>query len=221
MNRGVRGSRPFDCAADYEAFLSILCAASKRVAIRLLAFVVMPTHWHLVLWPRADDDLSEYVGWASLTHACGWQWAHGTRGTGAVYQGRFKAIPVQTDDHLLTVLRYVERNPVRAGLCKRAQDWPYSSASDIALPERPELAPWPVAKPERWLELVNQPDQKAALAAVRASVSRNSPFGDGGWRTETATRLGWTSGMRPRGRPFAMAQTLPECLSVAREPTAL
>jgi putative transposase len=210
MNRGVRRSQLFFSPADYEALMTILCEAAERVAMRVLAIVLMPNHWHLVLWPRDDGDLTAYVGWVSLTHACRWQRAHETRGLGPVYQGRFKAIPIQTDRHLLTVLRYVERNPVRPGLVSLAQDWPYSSASDILIPDRPRLAAWPIPRPSNWLELVNTPDQDAALTALRKCVAHSTPFGTGEWCDETATRLGWTTGLRPAGRPFALAQTLPE-----------
>ena len=210
MNRGVRRSQLFFNPADYEAFLTILCAAAERVAMRVLAFVLMPNHWHLVLWPREDGDLTEYVGWISLTHACRWQRAHGTRGLGPVYQGRFKAIPIQTGHHVVTVIGYVERNPVKPGLVSRAQDWPYSSASEIMIPDRPRLDPWPIARPANWLDLVNTPEQVAALADLRKCITRGTPFGTDAWSKQTATRLGWTSGLRPAGRPFALAQTLPE-----------
>jgi putative transposase len=201
MNRGVRRSQLFERPADYEAFLRILCDATDRVAMRVLAFVLMPNHWHLVLWPRADPDLTDYVGWASLKHACQWQRVHRTRGLGPVYQGRFKALPVQSGEHMLAVLRYVERNPVRAKLVGCAQDWPYSSASDITIPDRPVVHQWPVARPRGWAELLNAPEPDAALARVRGAVARSAPFGTDSWRAETAARLGWTSGVRHCGRP--------------------
>jgi putative transposase len=201
MNRGVRRLPLFIRPADYEALLNILCAAAERVAMRVLAFVLMHNHWHLVLWPLADGDLTEYVGWASLVHACRWQRAHGTRGLGPVYQGRFKALPVQTGEHTLAVIRYVERNPVRAGLVARAQDWPYSSASDITIPDRPVLHRWPVARPPHWIDTVNALEQDVELAALRESVAHSAPFGTDEWRAETAIRLGWTSGVRRCGHP--------------------
>ena len=116
--------------------------------MRVLAYALMPNHWHLVLWPAEDRDLARYVGWLSLTHACRWQRVHGARGLGHVYQGRYKAIPVEPGEHLLTVFRYVERNPVGARLVARAEDWPYSSASDIGIPDRPTVHRWPVTRPQ-------------------------------------------------------------------------
>ena len=80
----------------------------------------MPNHWHFVLWPQGDGDLSEFMRWLTVTHTQRWHAAHHTAGTGPLYQGRFKSFPIQADDHLLTVLRYVERNALRANLVERA-----------------------------------------------------------------------------------------------------
>jgi len=206
MNRGVRRSTLFTGTGDYEAFFQVLREAAERVAMRLLALAVMQNHWHLVLWPRADGDLTKYVGWASHTHACRWHRVHETRGTGPVYQGRFKAIPVEIGIHLLTVIRYVERNPVRAGLVARAEDWPWSSASDLTGTCRPALHAWPMPRPPQWLDLVNEPEPALALAALRECVTHSAPYGTDAWRAETVTRLGWTSGLRPPGRPIARSQ---------------
>src|SRR5687768_16841252 len=87
----------------------------------------MGNHWHFVVWPRKDDELSRFFGYLGLTHASRWQVAHDAVGMGHVYQSRFKNFMIEQDEHLLWVLRYVERNPLRAGAVKRAQDWPWSS----------------------------------------------------------------------------------------------
>jgi putative transposase len=87
----------------------------------------MPNHWHLLLWPRRDGELSEILRWITVTHTQRWHAHHRTAGTGPVYQGRFKSFPVQTDAHFLTVARYVERNALRAKLVPRAEDWQWSS----------------------------------------------------------------------------------------------
>ena len=86
----------------------------------------MPMHWHVVLWPEAEGQLSSFLRWLTLTHSIRWHSHHHSTGSGHVYQNRFKAFAVAEDDHLLTVLRYVERNPLRAGLVS-AEDWPWSS----------------------------------------------------------------------------------------------
>ena len=78
----------------------------------------MPNHWHLVLWPPRDSQLSAYMQRLTTAHMRRWHAHRGTRGTGPVYQGRFKSLPIQEDGHLLTVCRCVERNPLRANLVK-------------------------------------------------------------------------------------------------------
>src|SRR5260370_29671092 len=79
----------------------------------------MPTHWHLVLWPAADGELTSFLRWLTLTHSVRWHKHYHSTGSGHVYQNRFKAFAVAEDEHLLAVLRYVERNPLRAGLVRR------------------------------------------------------------------------------------------------------
>jgi putative transposase len=102
------------------------------------------------------------------------------------------------------VLRYVERNPLRAGLVARAEQWRWSSLARRQRPEeqlRPRLHPWPVPLPEDWTERMEQPETDAELAAVRRCVVRNQPFGSELWQRQTAARLGLQYTFRPRGRP--------------------
>jgi REP-associated tyrosine transposase len=124
----------------------------------------MPTHWHVVLWPEAEGQLSSFLRWLTLTHSIRWHAHNHSTGSGHVYQNRFKAFAVAEDDHLLTVLRYVERNPLRAGLVQRAEDWPWSSlacrrAGGEAAARR--LHTRPVAAPADWLQAVNEPQTEA------------------------------------------------------------
>ena len=120
-------------------------------------------------------------------------------GSGHLYQGRYKSFPVQSDEHFLTVARYIHANPLRAGLVKRAQDWPWSDLG--RRPEMPPPAPWPVDRPDNWLKLVNQPQPEAQVAAVETSLRRGRPFGSPRWVGKTAAKLNLNSSLRPRGRP--------------------
>ncbi len=119
INRANAQMRIFDKPKDYEAFEQILVEAVRRVKMRLLAYCVMPNHWHLVLWPREDGDLSTFVGWLTLTHTQRWHAHRHSEGSGHVYQGRFKSFLVESDEYLWTVCRYVERNAVRQGCASR------------------------------------------------------------------------------------------------------
>jgi putative transposase len=140
--------------------------------------------------------------WLTATHSKRWNVYRGGVGTGAVYQGRFKAFPIQTNGHFLTVCRYVEQNALRARLVLRAEDWPWSSLAarcnncdDLA------LSTWPILLPSNWLELVNEVPSEEALLEVRHSIRRDGPFGEQGWTGETAARLSLEGGLRRTGRP--------------------
>jgi len=121
--------------------------------------------------------------------------------TGHVWQGRFKAFPIQEDDHLLAVLRYIERNALRANLVARAQDWRWSSLATLQEGVRPRLDTWPIQRPGEWLKLVNEPQIDAEVKRLRESIQRGRPYGTLPWMLNAAKELGLESSLRPRGRP--------------------
>src|SRR5262249_12848097 len=119
-----------------------------------------------------------------------------------------KSFPVQNDDHLLTVCRYVERNALRAGLVARAEEWAWSSLwqRESGPPEASEwLTAWPVARGADWLRWVNRAQTPGELEALRRCVQRGQPFGSESWVRRTVARLGLAVAMRPRGRPRKQA----------------
>src|SRR6516165_2670913 len=107
LNRAVGRASLFNKPADYAAFEKVLRQAWERSPLRLLSYVVLPNHWHLVVWPRHDGELSTWAQWLTVTHVRRWHAHHHSAGSGPVYQGRFKSFPVQEDDHYFTVCRYV------------------------------------------------------------------------------------------------------------------
>ena len=202
LNRAVARARIFDKSMDYAAFERVLKQADAFVPMRLLAYCILSNHWHLVLWPFHDGDLSEYLRWLTVTHTQRWHAHRHTAGTGALYQGRFKSFPVQADEHFLAVCRYVERNPLRANLVKQAETWRWGSLWHRVHGTADRLlAPWPVAIPSVWVEHVNAPQSESELASLRRCVTRGSPYGEEGWRMATAETLGLQSTLRPPGRP--------------------
>ena len=96
LNRRVGRLPLFEKPADYATFEKILAEAHAQTRIRIAAYCLMPNHWHLLLWPRHDGELSEVLRWITVTHTQRWHVHHDTAGTGSVYQGRFKSFPVQT-----------------------------------------------------------------------------------------------------------------------------
>jgi len=206
LNRRAGRLPLFKKDEDYAAFEKVLDEAFSKVPMRVLSYCLMPSHWHLVLWPRQDGQLSRFMQWLTTTHLRRWHAHRGTRGTGPVYQGRFKSFPIEKDRHFLTVCRYVERNALRANLVERAEDWLWSSLArrrqkNAAAPWLAPLARWPVAPPRNWTAFVNRAETAAELAALRSSVTRGAPYGDAAWQRRTAARLGLQSALRAPGRP--------------------
>lgn len=204
LNRANARLKIFEKDADYLVFERILAEVQDRVPMRILAWCLMPNHWHLVLWPRRDGDLSDYMRLVTLTHAQRWHAHRATAGTGHLYQGRFKSFVVQEDTHFLTVCRYVERNALRANLVQRAEEWRWCSlwrTQHGKSDEPPRVEEWPVTRLRRWVAYVNQTETVAEIEAVRRCVQRGAPYGQAKWIQHTASRLGLESTLRPRGRP--------------------
>ncbi|GJL64274.1 MAG: transposase [Nitrospirales bacterium] len=204
LNRRVGRLPLFETPADYAAFEKVLQEGVERTRFRLVAYCLMPNHWHLVIWPRGDGELSEVLRWVTVTHTQRWHAYWHTAGTGPVYQGRFKSFPIQADEHFLKVVRYVERNALRANLVSRAEEWRWSSLWRRNQPGSSAtqfLSRWPVDCPKSWVTRVNQPETAGELEALRTSVQRGRPFGSERWVKRTARRLGLGATLRDRGRP--------------------
>jgi putative transposase len=204
LNRGVGRMRLFDDEDDYAAFERVVEATLSARPMRICAYCLMPNHWHLVLWPKEDGDLSSFMQLLTVTHVVRWQEHKHLVGTGHVYQGRYKSFPVETDEYFYQVVRYVERNALRANLVERAEDWRWSSLwrRRKGSPEQKGLlSEWPLAIPRQWCRVVNQPETEAELKALRECVNRGRPYGSEGWIQRTVKRLALQSTMRPQGRP--------------------
>jgi len=204
LNRANARVTIFEDDADYQAFEKVLTEAVERTQTRLLAYCVMPSHWHLLVWPRKEGELSRFVGWLTLTHTQRWHAHRKSTGSGHVYQGRFKSFPVQEDGHFYTVARYVERNALRANLVRRVEEWRWGSlfrwqrgtAQAAQL-----LAAWPLPRKAGWTDHVKRPQTEVELKALRRSVQRGRPFGDEPWTERIVQRLALETTFRPRGRP--------------------
>lgn len=207
LNRANGRLRLFKKDADFEAFENVLAQARGRVPLRILGYVVMSNHWHFVVWPDPgeDDQVSEFFRWLTVTHTQRWHAHHDTAGMGHLYQGRFKSFPIQSDEHLWTVLGYVERNPLRARLVKRAEQWRWGSLWRRTCGDtdaRAVLDDPPIKLPTNWTAYVNRAQSKGELAALRTSVQRGQPFGNEAWQAKMARQLNLQHTFRPRGRPF-------------------
>jgi putative transposase len=173
INRGNRRGRIFLESADYETFLDAMAAAAARTGMRVLAFCLMPNHWHLVLWPRTCRELSAFMQRLMNRHIRVHQKRHGTSGTGHIYQGRFKSVAIEDERQLLRVCRYVAANPLRAGLVDKAEEWPWSDLSRRTTEDGISLlSDWPIPRPADWLEMVNRPQSEKTVEPIRSAIVR-------------------------------------------------
>jgi putative transposase len=173
VNRGNLRAPIFRESADYQGFLAALTDAVDRTTVRLLAFCLMPNHWHLVLWPVDGSEISAYMQVLMNAHIRDLQQRHGTAGTGHIYQGRYKNSLIVTDRYFFNVCRYVEANALCAGLVERAEDWEWSSlvrsgpVDDLNI-----MSPWPLVRPVNWREIVNRPQSNRAIKEIEKQIRR-------------------------------------------------
>jgi len=202
LNRANGRLRIFRKESDFLAFEKILADGTALFSMRLCGYCIMGNHWHLLLWPQADGDLSRFMRWVTLTHTQRYHASHATVGIGHLYQGRYKSFPVQSDSYYLRVLRYIEANPVRAGLVRKAGLWVWSSfAVRRGRESAVVLSAGPVELPSNWARLVHAALGPTDLDGIGNSIRRGAPFGNARWMATTATRLRLQSTLRPKGRP--------------------
>ena len=204
LNRAVARLPLFEKAEDYLAFEWVLEEAIERERLPILAYSVMPNHWHFVVRSETKHQITDFFRWLTHTHTMRWHAHHHTVGTGHLYQGRFKSFPIEEEEYLLAVLRYVERNPLRANLCAVAEEWAYGSAYRWACGDAEAQAlldPWPIDRPRQWRSYVNKPQNEGEVAAIRHCLLKGTPYGSDTWVTQAAARLQLKHTLRPRGRP--------------------
>ena len=200
INRANNKARIFHDYSDYAAFIGLIAAAQLRNPVALLAACLMPNHVHLVLQPAADRDIGRWMHWLFTSHVSRHHRKYQTGGR--LWQGRFRASAVQRDSHLLIVMRYVERNALRAQLVSRAEDWPWGSLQ-WRMRGHPLVTPHtsPVPLPADWAQIVNAPQTPEELESLRASINRQRPIGSENWVACATQALGMQSSVGTSGRP--------------------
>jgi putative transposase len=204
VNRGVGRMTLFSKEQDYAAFEGLLEQTRVSRPMRLCAYCLMPNHWHLVLWPEHDGSLAAFMQQLTTKHVRRWQLHYERVGYGHVYQGRYKSFPVEEGDYFFRLVRYVERNALRAGLVERAEAWRWSSLwrRTFGAPQQKQmLSDWPMSRPGDWCAIVNEPQTEAELDAIRRCVARGKPYGGEDWVCRTAQELGLESTLRAPHRP--------------------
>jgi putative transposase len=172
LNRGNDRRTLFKHAHDYEDFLELMRHAASHDPLRILAYVLMPNHWHMVVWPESATQLSQYMQRLGTAHAARWRQRSGSNGEGHVYQGRYHAFVVESEQRYLNVVRYVEANPLRAGLVATAAAWRWSSLTERATATAPLVVEGPVPLPPNWPQQVDLSVPADVLADFRGRLQR-------------------------------------------------
>ena len=200
LNRGNGKQKVFHKIQDYKAFIDLMKEAKDRYSVRIFAYCLMPNHFHIILMSLKAEELSKWMQWLMTSHVRRYHKHYGT--SGHIWQGRFKSFIIQEDNHLLTVIRYVEGNPVRAGLVNSAKDWLWSSHRETVGEESHFLTnEIPIELPEDWNRYVDEALTEKELQKLNQSINRQSPYGTLEWQMKVATELGLESTLRSRGRP--------------------
>jgi len=200
LNRGNGKQDVFHKDQDYKSFVKLMKESKNLYSIKIFAYCLMPNHFHMVMMPVQAKELSKCMQWLMTSHVRRYHKHY--KSSGHVWQGRFKSFVIQEDAHLLTVLRYVEGNPVRAGLLKSAKDWIWSSHKE-SISESPRLLldKIPIELPDDWNAYVDASLEVNELKKLSESINRGSPYGEPTWQIKVSKELGLESTIRPRGRP--------------------
>lgn len=199
--RGNRRQPIFFSDADRQAYRDLLARACVKTSTRCLAWCLMDNHVHLILVPETTDGLRATLARVHTTYSQRINAAQGI--DGHLFQGRFASYPMD-EAHLFVAARYVENNPVRAGMVAEAGEWPWSSArahlqgasdgiTDVAA-LGDHIANWR-AMLARGLEAADE------VEAIDAASRSGLPLGAPTWRAALAQRLGRSLTPADRGRP--------------------
>ena len=189
INRGNDRRTLFHTAADYEEFLGLMRYANAHVPLRVIAYVLMPNHWHFIVWPEGGTQLSRHLHRLCAAHAARWRWRAARVGEGHVYQDRYHAFVIESERQYFNSIRYVEANPLRAGLVSRAVEWRWSSLFERQSRSRHLLSEGPLPLPLDWPDIVDRAVAPSVLADLR----------ERGRRTQRAAYVRARGKLRRRG----------------------
>ncbi|MDC1205312.1 transposase [Candidatus Pacebacteria bacterium] len=204
LNRSVSRQQIFNDISDYQLFEGILEEIHDITAVDILAYTVMPNHFHLVLKPESDGNLSDFMKRLTVTHTQRHRVKTKTVGEGPVYQGRYKSFLVQEDSHLLTILRYVERNPLTANLVANIKEWKHGSVYRRyygTQKEKELLTQWPIPEQEDYLTILSQPLTSKEFEKLALSRDRGVPYGSDGYVFDKIEQYNLQTTQREKGRP--------------------
>ncbi len=204
INRANGRMQIFNTDKEYELFEALLVEAKELFDMRILAYTIMPNHWHILLYPKKDGDVSIFMHWLSTTHTRRVHVATSTVGAGHLYQGRYKSFLVDSDRYLIALIKYIERNAVRAKLAKLCEDWKWGSAWRRIHGNKEQkslLSESPSPIPHEYQMWVNTSEKEDELISIRKSVNKGVPYGRELWVDKMVTKFSLEATCRSAGRP--------------------
>ena len=202
-HRGNNRERVFNNDSDHRAYLELLQKYAPEHGLAIMGYCLMPNHIHLVAIPNDQDSLAKVLGRAHARYAQLFNWRHNR--CGHLWQGRYFSCALD-EAHLVAAMRYVERNPARAGMVELPWDYHWSSAISH-LGQRDlfgllELEKWSKEwPPEVWREMLLQSEEEKQLAALRQCTRTSRPLGSESFISELEALLGRRIRPLPTGRP--------------------
>jgi putative transposase len=187
--RGNRRQKVFFCDDNYVAYITLMAEAKERAQVEVWAYCLMPNHVHLVVTPETESGLRQFFGEAHRHYTRRINFREGWRGY--LWQGRFQSF-VMDEQHLLAAVRYVELNPVRAGLARTASAWRWSSASAHLAGGNDEfvkVAPM-LSRISNWSDYLKEEDTLENLQAIRSHTTTGRPLGNDLFLDALEARLG-------------------------------
>ena len=173
LNRGNDKRLLFETPRHYEEFLQLIVFAKRRANIRIPAYVLILNHWHFVLWPSEDGQVEEFHHQLTTTHAMRRRRMTCTVGQGHIYQDRYHAFGIWSETYYLNLVRYVEANPLRAGLVRSAAHWRWSSLYERLGHSRGIVDEGPVALPSGWPAIVDACLPQEVIDEIRRSIRKH------------------------------------------------
>jgi putative transposase len=202
IERGNNREKVFRDSTDYDKYLFFLSKYSGEKNVIILAYCLMPNHVHLLVKPSDDEGLAKMMQAITLCYSKYFNRANGR--TGRLWECRYHSTVIDGDSYLWTVSRYIENNPVRAGMVKRPEDYPYSSAKAHLVGRKDPLlkeALFDKNELNGYREFVRSQENRKIMEEIRKQTRLGKPLGDGEFLKTLSERLGCSLSFRPQGRP--------------------
>lgn len=194
---------------DYKAYKGWLKEAADRYECSIHAYVLMTNHVHILATPKTKDGISRMMQYVGRRYVPYINHTYGT--TGSLWEGRYKASLINDEQYLLICMRYIELNPVRAGMVTRPESYPWSSyqanaqsqADDLVTPNELYLG-LGQSKNDRqsaYKDLFTARIDEIQLRDIRCAWQTGTPLGNDCFREKVEQKLELKVGQDRRGRP--------------------